>query len=121
MHKIFIVSLFYMLILPVSFSQIKTQKKPVKKTAAVSSQSKNPVKDTIVTADKTLTDIRIKITTDLGIIIVKLSDKTPKHRDNFVKLVKEHFYDSLLFHRVINSFVIQGGDPKSKKIGRAHV
>lgn len=114
MHKTFIVSLFFMLMLPVSFSQTKTQKKPVKKTAAVSSQSKNPVKDTIVTADKKLTDIRIKITTDLGIIIVKLSDKTPKHRDNFVKLVKEHFYDSLLFHRVINSFVIQGGDPKSK-------
>ena len=114
MHKIFIVSLFFMLILPVGFSQTKTPKKLVKKIAAVSSQSKNPVKDTIVTADKNLTDIRIKITTDLGIIIVKLSDKTPKHRDNFVKLVKEHFYDSLLFHRVINSFVIQGGDPKSK-------
>ena len=114
MHKIFIVSLFFMLILPVGFSQTKTPKKLVKKIAVVSSQSKNPVKDTIVTADKNLTDIRIKITTDLGIIIVKLSDKTPKHRDNFVKLVKEHFYDSLLFHRVINSFMIQGGDPKSK-------
>ncbi len=114
MHKIFIVPIFFMLILPVSFSQTKTQKKPVKKIAAVSSQSKNPVKDTILTADKKLTDIRIKITTDLGIIILKLSDKTPKHRDNFVKLVKEHFYDSLLFHRVINSFMIQGGDPKSK-------
>ncbi len=114
MHKTLIVSLFFMLNLPVSFSQTKTQKKPVKKTAAVSSQSKKTVNDTTVNADKKLTGIKIKITTDLGIIIVKLSDKTPKHRDNFVKLVKEHFYDSLLFHRVINSFVIQGGDPKSK-------
>ena len=114
MHKIFIVSLFFMLILPVSFSQTKTQRKPVKKTPAVSSQSKNPGKDTTVAVDKKLTGVRVKITTHLGIIIVKLSDKTPKHRDNFVKLVKEHFYDSLLFHRVINNFMIQGGDPKSK-------
>ena len=114
MHKTLIVSLFFMSIFPVSFSQTKTQKKPGKKTSAVSAQSKNPVKDTTVAVDKKLTDVRIKITTDLGIIIVKLSDKTPKHRDNFVRLVKEHFYDSLLFHRVINSFMIQGGDPKSK-------
>lgn len=57
---------------------------------------------------------RVKITTDSGIIIVRLYDKTPLHRDNFIKLVKEHFYDSLLFHRVIQSFMIQGGDPDSK-------
>lgn len=57
---------------------------------------------------------RIKITTDSGVIIVRLYDKTPKHRDNFIKLVKEGFYDSLLFHRVINEFMIQGGDPQSK-------
>jgi len=57
---------------------------------------------------------RVKITTDSGVIIVRLYDGTPKHRDNFVKLVNEHFYDSLLFHRVINSFMIQGGDPASK-------
>jgi len=61
--------------------------------------------------------IRIKITTDSGIIIVKLYDSTPLHRDNFVKLVNEHFYDSLLFHRVIPAFMIQGGDPGSKNAG----
>ena len=43
-----------------------------------------------------------------------LYNKTPLHRDNFVKLVKQHFYDSLLFHRVIKDFMIQGGDPDSK-------
>ncbi len=61
--------------------------------------------------------IRIKITTDSGIIIVKLYDSTPLHRNNFVKLVSEHFYDSLLFHRVIPAFMIQGGDPTSKNAG----
>jgi len=58
--------------------------------------------------------VRVKITTDSGIIIVKLYDSTPLHRDNFVKLVNEHFFDSLLFHRVIPDFMIQGGDPNSK-------
>jgi cyclophilin family peptidyl-prolyl cis-trans isomerase len=57
---------------------------------------------------------RVKITTDSGVIIVRLYDKTPLHRDNFLKLVNEHFFDSLLFHRVIPGFMIQGGDPQSK-------
>ena len=58
--------------------------------------------------------VRVKITTDMGEIVIRLSDKTPLHRDNFIKLVDEHFYDSLLFHRVIAGFMIQGGDPDSK-------
>ena len=58
--------------------------------------------------------IQVEITTDSGTIIVQLYDETPLHRDNFVKLVEENFYDSLLFHRVINHFMIQGGDPNSK-------
>lgn len=56
----------------------------------------------------------VEISTDYGNIIVKLYDETPQHRDNFIKLVKEGFYDSLLFHRVIEGFMIQGGDPTSK-------
>ena len=53
------------------------------------------------------------IATDYGDITIALYDATPVHRDNFKKLVKEDFYDDLLFHRVIDSFMIQGGDPES--------
>lgn len=56
----------------------------------------------------------VEINTRYGIMVVKLYNQTPKHRDNFIKLVKEGFYDSLLFHRVIPTFMIQGGDPDSK-------
>jgi len=55
-----------------------------------------------------------KIKTTEGNISVMLYDSTPKHRDNFIKLCNEKFYDSLLFHRVIKEFVAQGGDPVSK-------
>lgn len=58
---------------------------------------------------------KVKIVTSKGTIVVLLSDKTPKHRDNFIKLVKQHFYDSILFHRVIKDFMIQAGDPDTKK------
>ena len=56
----------------------------------------------------------VDIMTSYGDIVVKLYDSTPQHRDNFIKLVKQGFYDSLLFHRVIDGFMIQGGDPQSK-------
>lgn len=55
------------------------------------------------------------IVTNAGKITVKLYNETPQHRDNFIKLVEEHRYDSLLFHRVIKQFMIQGGDVNSKK------
>jgi peptidyl-prolyl cis-trans isomerase B (cyclophilin B) len=56
----------------------------------------------------------VELITDYGTMELQLYASTPKHRDNFVKLVKEGFYDSLLFHRVIDNFMIQGGDPASK-------
>jgi len=58
--------------------------------------------------------MKVKIQTTLGDIVVRLYDETPLHRDNFVKLVKEGYYDGTLFHRVIQDFMIQGGDPDSK-------
>lgn len=57
---------------------------------------------------------RIKIATTEGDITIRLYDETPKHRDNFIKLVREGYYDGTLFHRVIKDFMIQGGDPDSK-------
>ena len=56
----------------------------------------------------------VKIETTYGDIVVKLYNETPKHRDNFLKLVKEGTYDGVLFHRVIQNFMIQGGDPNSR-------
>lgn len=52
--------------------------------------------------------------TNYGVIKVKLYNETPLHRDNFIKLAEEHYFDSLLFHRVIENFMIQAGDPNSK-------
>lgn len=57
---------------------------------------------------------KVRIRTTEGDIVVRLYDETPKHRDNFIKLVKEEFFNGILFHRVIKDFMIQGGDPDSK-------
>lgn len=64
--------------------------------------------------EEIIAPIQVELQTTKGTIVLELSDKTPQHRDNFVKLVEESTYDSLLFHRVINEFVIQAGDPDSK-------
>ncbi len=87
-------------------STLSAKPAKTKKPSTKSKENIHPSPDTAVT--------RIKIVTHLGEIVLRLSNKTPKHRDNFIKLVKNHFYDSLLFHRIINTFMIQGGDPKSK-------
>lgn len=58
--------------------------------------------------------VKVKISTSVGDIKIMLYDKTPQHKANFIKLIKENFYDGLLFHRVIPGFMIQGGDPDSK-------
>ncbi len=57
---------------------------------------------------------RVKIETDSGVMIARLYNETPLHKNNFIHLVKDHFYDGILFHRVIDNFMIQGGDPTSK-------
>ena len=87
-------------------AQRKTVRKPVRKTAV----RKAPVK--IIVPD--IPGTRVLISTDSGNMIVRLYDSTPLHRDNFIAKVNEGFYDSLLFHRVINGFMLQGGDPNSK-------
>lgn len=74
-------------------------------------KSKTTVNTLTVTPPK---ECLIRIETPMGNMIARLSDATPQHQDNFVKLVEENFYDNLLFHRVINGFMIQGGDPNSR-------
>ncbi|GAB2519845.1 peptidylprolyl isomerase [Spirosoma aerophilum] len=60
-------------------------------------------------------DYLVSLNTSYGTLRLVLYDQTPKHKENFIKLVNQKFYDSLLFHRVIPLFMIQGGDPNSRK------
>jgi len=111
---------FSVLFVSNDFAQAK--KAPVKKTVVRKTTTTRTAtaKKKTVAATKPVTDlstagtIRIRIITDSGTMIVRLYDSTPLHRDNFAKLVKEGFYDSLMFHRIIPGFMIQGGDPLSK-------
>jgi peptidyl-prolyl cis-trans isomerase B (cyclophilin B) len=64
--------------------------------------------------ENTEKEYKVKISTSYGDMILLLYNETPKHRDNFIKLVKEGYYNDLLFHRVMKDFMIQGGDPESK-------
>ena len=58
---------------------------------------------------------RVIMETTMGTMVLRLYNETPLHRDNFIAKANAHFFDSLLFHRVIKSFMIQGGDPESKR------
>ena len=64
---------------------------------------------------------KLKIKTSEGDIVIRLYDETSKHRDNFLKLAKEGYYNGTLFHRVIKDFMIQGGDPDSKNAPKGKV
>ena len=122
MNRIFKIACLILAIFLAPQLQAQVKKQPVKKPLI---SAKKPIKKVVkkpaVKPAKPVTDTvakeeftKVKISTNEGDIVIKLYNKTPQHRDNFIKLVKEHFYDSLLFHRVISQFMIQGGDPKSK-------
>lgn len=86
-------------------------------TLPLSAQVKKPspaAAKTATTQPKAEKERMVQITTNYGTMVLKLYNSTPLHRDNFVRLVKNKFYDSLLFHRVIEGFMIQGGDPTSR-------
>ena len=74
----------------------------------------NTATDNEMTTSSTATDAVVKLETTAGDITLKLFGDTPAHRDNFLKLVKDGYYDGTLFHRVIKDFMIQGGDPDSR-------
>jgi peptidyl-prolyl cis-trans isomerase B (cyclophilin B) len=114
MRNVYKVGFFFALLFCVTISQAQVKKTPVKKKPATSVKSAVKPKPAVPILPVKASGVRIKITTDMGEIVVRLFDKTPMHRDNFIKLVNEHFYDSLLFHRIIAGFMIQGGDPESK-------
>ncbi len=98
----------FLLIGAISFGQVnKIKPKTVKHS--FTTKVKTPL-----VVEKRIPGTRVRLTTDSGVIVIRLYDKTPLHRDNFIKLVQEHYFDSLLFHRVIQTFMIQGGDPDSK-------
>lgn len=69
-----------------------------------------------ISADAAERRAQVEMKTTKGDIVIELYNETPIHRDNFLNKVKSCFYDSLLFHRVIRNFMIQGGDPTSKKV-----
>lgn len=111
--QILAVTLLLLLLINFSFAQPKkrsvTNKKSVTtRTTATTDVVKEPWK--LLNSKEKL----VEISTSYGVMIARLYDSTPKHRDNFVKLVEKKFFDSLLFHRVIDGFMIQGGDPTSK-------
>ena len=100
-------------------AQVKKAAPAANKTTKITAVKAAPAKAPVAVKEKVkdvpnASSVRVRITTDSGIMVIKLYDSTPLHRANFVKLVKAGFYDSLMFHRVIAGFMIQGGDPNSK-------
>jgi len=92
-----------------STAQVQNDNKDNKVEAVEATENPQDIKD--VSDEK---EQLVKISTDYGDMVIKLYNETPKHRDNFIKLAKEGFYNGTIFHRVIKSFMIQGGDPESK-------
>jgi peptidyl-prolyl cis-trans isomerase B (cyclophilin B) len=88
-------------------TQAQTKKVPAKKPVVTNKAKVNPKPKHIVTKINPAKSAErlVEIKTDYGVMVAKLYNETPLHRDNFVKLVKQGFYDSLLFHRIIKSFI----------------
>lgn len=105
--KSIVLSFFVLFIVADCLAQKRFRKLTKTETASIKKYKKTiPKKDG---------SYHVLIMTDQGNMVVKLYNETPLHRDNFISKVKSGFYDSLMFHRVINNFMIQGGDPSSKK------
>ncbi|MFT7157648.1 MAG: cyclophilin family peptidyl-prolyl cis-trans isomerase [Parvicella sp.] len=98
----------------------ETTTENITNTTAASAAVETEIQPSVIEIQNNVPDasnlrgVKVKMTTSKGDIVLSLYDETPGHRDNFVKLVKENFYDGLLFHRVMQDFMIQAGDPLSK-------
>jgi len=125
MKKIlFALSFLAVLLLVAGCGAGKAKKAAAEAEAAAQEAAAQAVADSLLQAEKTeaaaakLADLPeepvFDIITNCGTIVVKLYSGTPKHRENFAKLALSGFYDGILFHRVINGFMIQGGDPLTK-------
>lgn len=101
-----VAKLFVILLSATMLYSCSSQKKIESEPKDTDAQAQNETKN-----DK-MTQILIK--TSLGDITVALYNETPQHRDNFIKLVKESYYDGVLFHRIIKGFMVQTGDPDSR-------
>lgn len=110
MRKLFFTCIAFWALFTTVHAQTKTPRKVAQK--GVTKPATAVMKPAIAQAGQS--ERLVEITTNYGIMVAKLYNATPLHRDNFIKLIKEGFYDSLLFHRVIEQFMIQGGDPQSK-------
>ena len=110
--KKLILSIYFILVSSILFSATP---KPFRKLTA---DEKKAIKKYSKLIDRKDGRYHVLIMTDFGDMVVTLFNETPLHRDNFVSKVRDGFYDSLLFHRVINNFMIQGGDPTSKKASK---
>ncbi len=80
----------------------------------IAKKGKKTTKTTQIIEVEAPHDCMVELETEFGNMTILLSDATPQHRDNFLKLAEQGFYDGLLFHRVIGGFMIQGGDPNSR-------
>jgi cyclophilin family peptidyl-prolyl cis-trans isomerase len=117
MKKISIVVILLISIVGSGLAQTKKPADPKKTSTKSTSKKAAPEpKHTLVYGNNVPKEQQqlVEISTSYGVMVVKLYNETPLHRDNFIKLVRQGFYDSLLFHRIIKSFMIQGGDPLSK-------
>jgi len=103
MKKVSFLLLSGLFLMSCSTGSNKKKEEPKQVSEKETLVKQDPGKETVVLMKTTMGDMKIK-----------LYNETPQHRDNFVKLVNNKFYDGLLFHRVIKDFMIQGGDPESK-------
>ena len=80
----------------------------------ITDQNTSHMTQTTTPAPADTSSARVRVETNLGTFTVLLYGDTPKHRDNFLQLVRDHYYDGILFHRVIKNFMVQAGDPDSR-------